>query len=124
MTIFKEVREEEYVTTPEAKELLAEVENERAVAEDREMRYELARAIEHVNRFAVLDVEGSRELVEELRDLEKVDGATAYKVANLLPADRDELRSVFAQERYSLDGDELDEVLDVVAKYAETAGRG
>jgi DNA-directed RNA polymerase subunit F len=124
MTIFKEVREEEYVTTPEAKELLAEVESERAVAEDREMRYELARAIEHVNRFAVLDVEGSRELVEELRGLEKVDGATAYKVANLLPADRDELRSVFAQERYSLDGDELDEVLDVVAKYAETAGRG
>ncbi|PSP47357.1 DNA-directed RNA polymerase subunit F [Halobacteriales archaeon QH_7_69_31] len=124
MTIFKEVREEEYVTTPEAKELLAEVENERAVAEDREMRYELARAIEHVNRFAVLDVEGSRELVEELRDIEKVDGATAYKVANLLPADRDELRSVFAQERYSLDGEELDEVLDVVAKYAETAGRG
>ena len=124
MTIFKEVREEEYVTTPEAKELLAEVENERAVAEDREMRYELARAIEHVNRFAVLDVEGSRELVEELRGIEKVDGATANKVANLLPADRDELRSVFAQERYSLDGDELDEVLDVVAKYAETAGRG
>jgi len=124
MTIFKEVHEEEYVTTPEAKELLAEVENERAVAEDREMRYELARAVEHVNRFAVLDVEGSRELVEELRDMEKVDGATAYKVANLLPADRDELRSVFAQERYSLDGDELDEVLDVVAKYADTAGRG
>ena len=124
MTIFKEVREEEYVTTPEAKELLAEVENELAVADEREMRYELARAIEHVNRFAVLDVEGSRELVEELRDLEKVDGATAYKVANLLPADRDELRSVFAQERYSLDGDELDEVLDVVAKYADTAGRG
>jgi DNA-directed RNA polymerase subunit F len=124
MTIFKEVREEEYVTTPEAKELLAEVENERAIAEDREMRYELARAIEHVNRFAVLDVEGSKELVEELRGMEKVDGATAYKVANLLPADRDELRSVFAQERYSLDGDELDEVLDVVAKYADTAGRG
>jgi len=124
MTIFKEVREEEYVTTPEAKELLAEVESERAGEDDREMRYELARAIEHVNRFAVLDVEGSRELVEELRGMEKVDGATAYKVANLLPADRDELRSVFAQERYSLDGDELDEVLDVVAKYAETAGRG
>jgi len=25
---------------------------------------------------------------------------------------------VFAQERYSLDGDELDDVLNVVAKYA------
>jgi DNA-directed RNA polymerase subunit F len=118
MTIFKEVREAEYLTTPEAKELLSEIENERALDEDREMRYELARAIEHVNRFTVLDVEESTDLVAELQDVEKVDEATAYKIANLLPADRDELRSVFAQERYSLDGDELDEVLDVVAKYA------
>ncbi|WP_254837691.1 RNA polymerase Rpb4 family protein [Natronomonas marina] len=118
MTIFKEVLDEEYLTTPEAKELLAEIENERALDEDREMRYELARAIEHVNRFAFLNVEESRELVEELLAIEKVDEATAYKIANLLPEDRDELRSVFAQERYSLSGDELDEVLDVVAKYA------
>jgi len=118
MTIFKEVLEEEYLTTPEAKELLAAIENERALEEDREMRYELARAIEHVNRFAVLDVEESRELVGELTGFEKVDEATAYKIANLLPEDRDELRSVFAQERYSLSGDELDDVLDVVAKYA------
>jgi len=40
------------------------------------------------------------------------------KIADLLPEDRTELRSVFAQERYSLDGDELDDVLNVVAKYA------
>ena len=118
MTIFKKVLDEEYLTTPEAKELLGAIENERALAEDREMRYELARAIEHVNRFAVLGLEESRELVEELTALEKVDEATAHKIANLLPEDRDELRSVFAQERYSLSGDELDDVLDVVAKYA------
>ncbi|HKJ59240.1 MAG TPA: RNA polymerase Rpb4 family protein, partial [Halobacteriales archaeon] len=31
---------------------------------------------------------------------------------------RDELRAVYAQERYTLSGDELDEILDVVAKYA------
>ena len=118
MTIFKEVLDEEYLTTPEAKELLSDIENERALEEDREMRYELARAIEHVNRFAVLGAEESRELVEELLELEKVDEPTAYKIANLLPEDRDELRSVFAQERYSLSGDELDDVLDVVARYA------
>jgi DNA-directed RNA polymerase subunit F len=42
----------------------------------------------------------------------------AYKIADLLPMDRDELRSVFAHGRYSLDGDELDEILNVVARYA------
>ena len=35
MTIFKEVLDEEYLTTPEAKELLADVEAERALDEDR-----------------------------------------------------------------------------------------
>jgi len=117
MTIFKEKLDEEYLTTAEAKELLADIEDERALDEDREMRYELARAIEHVNRFAVLDPEESRELVAELEALEKIDEPTAYKIADLLPKDRDELRAVFAQERYTLSGDELDEILNVVAKY-------
>ncbi len=118
MTIFKEILDEEYLTTPEAKELLTAVESERALDEDREMRYELARAIEHVNRFSVLESEESRELVAELLELEKVDESTAYKITDLLPEDRDELRTVFAQERYSMSGDELDDVLDIVAKYA------
>jgi len=118
MTIFKEKIDEEYLTLSETKELLADVEADRAADEDREMRYELARAIEHVNRFAVLEPEEAQELVDQLLDFEKVDEATAYKIANLLPQDRDELRAVYAQERYSLSGDELDEILNVVAQYA------
>jgi DNA-directed RNA polymerase subunit F len=117
MTIFKEKLDEEYLTVAETKEILEELERERAADEDREMRYELARAIEHVNRFALLDPEESREFVEELLELEKVDEPTAYKIADLQPRDRDELRAVYAQERYSLSGDELDEILEVVAKY-------
>ena len=116
MTIFKEKIDEEYLTVAETKAILEELERERAADEDREMRYELARAIEHVNRFAVLDPEESREFVEELLELEKVDEPTAYKIADLQPQDRDELRAVYAQERYSLSGDELDEILEVVAK--------
>lgn len=117
MTIFKELVDEDYLTVAEAKELLADVENER-VAEERELRYELARAIDHVNRFGTLDPEESREMVADLQELEKVDEVTAYKITDLLPQSRDELRAVYAQERYALDGDELDEVLDVVARYA------
>jgi len=118
MTIFKKKLDEEYVTTSEAKEILVEIESERADDENRDLRYELARAIEHVNRFADLDADESRELVEELTEFDQIDVPTAVKIADLLPEDRTELRSVFAQERYSLDGDELDDVLNVVAKYA------
>lgn len=118
MTIFKEIVDEEYLTVSEVKDELAVVEEERALDDDREMPYELARATEHANRFAAFSAEDARALVDELQELEKVDEATAYKITNLLPADRDELRSIYAQERYSLSGDELDDVLDVVAKYA------
>jgi len=118
MTIFKETVEEEHLTLAEAKEILADIEADRADDEDREMRYELARAIDHVNRFALLEPDEAREFVDALQELEKVDEATAYKIANLRPLDRDELRAVFSQERYSLDGDELDEVIDVVKQYA------
>ena len=118
MTIFKEKVDEEYLTTAEAKAILAEIEADRAADEDRELRYELARAIEHVNRFGHLDAEESRELVEALVELDPIDVSTAVKITDLLPEDRTELRSVCAQERYSLDGEELDEVLAVVAKYA------
>lgn len=118
MTIFKETLDEEYLTVAEVKELLTDIEEERALDEDRELPYELARTIDHANRFAVLEPEESRELVEELEGVEKVDEQTAYKISNLLPRSRDELRAVFAQQRYSLDGDELDEILDIVSKYA------
>ena len=118
MTIFKEKVDEEYLTTAEAKAILAEIEADRAADEDRELRYGLARAIEHVNRFGHLDAEESRELVEALVELDPIDVSTAVKITDLLPEDRTELRSVFAQERYSLDGEELDEVLAIVAKYA------
>lgn len=118
MTIFKEKVDEEYLTVSEVKDLLQEVEAERAADEERELRYELTRAIQHVNQFAFLDGPESRELAMELLELEKVDEPTAFKIADLLPRDRNELRAVFAQQRYALDGDELDEILNVVAKYA------
>ncbi|MFQ3294443.1 MAG: DNA-directed RNA polymerase subunit F [Halobacteriales archaeon] len=117
MTIFKERLDEEYLTIAEVKEILADLEQERALDEDREMRYELARAVEHANRFAQLDPGEGTDLVDELVDLEKVDEKTAYKIADLLPRDRDELRAIFAQERYSLSGEELDDILNVVAQY-------
>jgi DNA-directed RNA polymerase subunit F len=118
MTIFKQKLDEEFLTMAEAKELLSEVEADRAADEDREMRYELARALDHVNHFADLDPEESREFVAQLRELEKVDEPTAYKITNLRPLDRDELRAIYAQERYTLSGDELDDILNVVKQYA------
>jgi len=117
MTIFKEKLSEEHLTVAETKEILADIEADRAADEDREMRYELARAVDHVNRFAELEPAESREFVEQLLELEKVDEATAHKIVDLTPRDRDELRAIYAQERFTLSGDELDDILNVVKQY-------
>ncbi|XGI82988.1 RNA polymerase Rpb4 family protein [Halorutilales archaeon Cl-col2-1] len=114
--IVKEKLDEEYVSLAEVKEVLNQVSEERA-AQDREMSYELRRAIDHANELAELEAEESRELIDEVSEFEKVDELVAHKIADLLPATRDEIRSIFAEERYTLTGDELDEILDVVAKY-------
>jgi DNA-directed RNA polymerase subunit F len=118
MTIFKEKLDEEYLTIAETKEILEGIEVKRAADDDREMRYELARAIEHVNRFAVLSPEESSQFVDELLEFDKVDERTAHKIVDLRPLDRSELRSLYAKERYSLSPEELDKILDVVRQYA------
>ncbi len=114
--IVKEKLEEEYVTVAEVKETLNEIAEERS-DDDREMAFELRRSLDHANEFGHLEADEARELVEELGEMEAVDDFVAHKVADLLPRNRDELRAIYAKERYSLDGDELDEILNTVAQY-------
>lgn len=116
MTIFKKTVAEQHLTVAEAKKILQRLETERA-AEEREMRYELSRAVEHANRFAELDPEDAQAFIDELLTYENVTKKTAHKIADLKPRDRDELRSIYAQERFSLSGEELDDILAVVSKY-------
>ncbi|MFB6283872.1 MAG: RNA polymerase Rpb4 family protein [Halobacteria archaeon] len=114
--IVKEKLDDEYVSVAEVKELLNELANERG-EEDREMSFELRKSIDNINEIAKLDIEDVEELYDELVELESVDPFTGFKIVDLLPENRDELRAIYAKERYSLDGDELDEILNLVAKY-------
>ena len=117
MTIFQEIISENYLTVSEVKQHLQKIEKERSEDEERELPYELARTIEHVNRFAVLSAKDAKALVKKLSELEKVSPQNACKIADLLPQSRDELRSVYAQDRHNLDGDELDKIISIVAEY-------
>ncbi|MFP4633067.1 MAG: RNA polymerase Rpb4 family protein [Halobacteriales archaeon] len=114
--IVKDKLDEEYVTVAEVKETLNEIAESRS-DDDREMAFELRRSIDHANEFGFLSADDSRELVEELLEFEAVDDFVAHKIADLLPRNRDELRSIYAKERYSVDTGELDEILNTVAKY-------
>lgn len=109
----KGVVSEERITLPELREILASVEASRIELE-KEMSYELRKSIEHANLLAKTSGEQSRALVAELQKLEKMRPDIAYRIANIMPRTRDELRAIYAKEKYSLTGDELDQIIDLV----------
>ena len=115
--LIKEVISEELLTLAEAKEILNSIKGKHK--DDEELIYEKRRAISHANKFAKTDAKTARVLVNELIKLDKMKPEIAIKIADLTPKTRDELRSVYTKERFTLTEDELDKILDLVAKYSK-----
>jgi DNA-directed RNA polymerase subunit F len=114
--IVKQVISEEILTLGEVRELLDQIKKERET-ENKELGYELRKAIAHAETFSRLDATKSRELMNELLKLEKMKPEIAVRIADVLPMSNDELRSIYAKERYTLSETELKQILDLVAKY-------
>jgi DNA-directed RNA polymerase subunit F len=117
--IIKKVISEELITLPEVREILNNIKDEREKA-GQELRYEQKRAVEHANKFSKVGAKESRDLVNELLTLEKMKQDIAVKIANLCPRSKDELRAIYAKERFTLNEAELKAILDIVGKYARS----
>lgn len=102
---------EEVITDVEAKIKLETREKES------ELKYEQKNALEVLQKFAKLDVEKSKALVEELKKIEKLRDREAVAISNSLPEDRDDLRTVLQKDYNSLTDDEINLVLETVKKY-------
>ena len=109
----KGIISEEKVTLPEMRSVLLRVESERLAAE-KEMSYEFRRSIEHANQLSKTEPEKSRDLVAELIKMEKMKPEIAYRIANIMPKTRDEVRAIFAKERYTLTPEEIDSIIELV----------
>ena len=110
--IVKSVMQEELLTLAEVKELLDQIRLNRA--EEEELGYELRRAIRHAEIFAKGTAEESRQMVVELMKLEKMTREIAVKITDIRPITKDELRAVYAKERFTLSEEELDGILEIV----------
>jgi len=109
----KGIISEERVTLPEMRGVLLGVESERIAAE-KEMSYEFRRSIEHANQLAKTSPEKAKALVAELLKMEKMKPEIAFRIANIMPKTRDEVRAIFAKERYTLSPEELDKIIKQV----------
>jgi len=115
--IVKEILSEEILTLAEVKEILEEI-RLRRVDEPEELGYELRRAIKHADIFAHGDTEENHQLVEDLVQLEKMTPEIATKIADVRPITRDEIRALYAKERFTLVDEDLDAIQDTVVKIA------
>ena len=112
----KGIISEERVTLPAVRSTLLGVESERIAAE-KEMSYEFRRSIEHANKLAKTSPEKADALVAELLKMEKMKPEIAYRIANIMPKTRDEVRAIFAKERFTLTPEEIDKIIELVTTH-------
>ncbi|MHB8164280.1 MAG: RNA polymerase Rpb4 family protein [Methanoregula sp.] len=109
----KGIISEEKVTLPEVRGVLLAVESERVAAE-KEMSYEFRRCIEHANQLTKTTPEKAQALVAGLLKMEKMKPEIAYRIANIMPKTRDEVRAIYAKERFTLLPEEVDAIVELV----------
>lgn len=107
----KEFYYEKPVTLAEVKSLLTKVSKDKE-----ELEYVQKKALEHAQKLAKLSLKDAGALVKELTEM-GLEEEKAIEIANIMPANRDELRSIFSKERKQPETEEIDKILEVLAKY-------
>ena len=121
--IVKEILNESVLTLAEAKEILKPPKTRGGGTKKKEgegeveMRYERRKASEHTSKFAKLGAKESRALISELLGLTKMKEQIAVRIADLMPKSSDEVRALYAKERFTLTEADVEKILDCVAKY-------
>jgi DNA-directed RNA polymerase subunit F len=110
--IVKSVLQEDILTMAEVREILDQIRLKRA--DEEELGYELRRAIRHADLFSKGTAEESLAMVAELMKLEKMNKVIAVKIADIRPITKDELRAIYAKERFTLSEEELSNILEIV----------
>ena len=100
-----------YVSLSEVKNLLEKEEKKR------ELTYEQKLALEHAKHFSIIGVTKAKKMADELTKLERITEPFAYKIVDILPTHPEEVRAIFAKERFTLEDDEIKKILKIVEKY-------
>ena len=119
----KKIINEEMMTLPELREELISIRDQRAGGVEetegsvRTPSYELRKSIDHADTLGKCSVDTAKALYEELVALEKITPTIAARIVNIMPASREEVRAIYAKERFVLVTEDVDQILDIIRKY-------
>lgn len=115
--MFKEVKNFEYITIAEAKEIMEEIAKKRQ--EKADLLFETRRALKHLRTFSKLDAKKAKKLVQELLKLPQVaKPELAVKIADIMPKVADEVRTIYMKEK-TLSNEEIEQILEIVEKFRD-----
>ena len=100
------------VTMAEAKDIVMDREN------DKELGYEQKLAAEHLKKFTKLKASEAKKFATDISDVLRMGPETLVQIVNLMPQNPDELRLIFAREKFSLKEEEIQKILEIVKKYS------
>ena len=103
--------EEKLLSLGEVKKLLEKE------SKDRELMPEQMLALQHAESFTKLSQAKAKKLIADLMKLEHVSEFHAYKIVDLMPTHPDDVRAVFAKERFTLSKEEIEKVVKTVEKH-------
>jgi DNA-directed RNA polymerase subunit F len=104
--------ESEFVSIPRVKGILEDVQ------EGRELNYEQKLALEHATYSVHTTPTKAKKLVKALMEHERINEALAYKIVEIWPTHPDDVKAIFAKERFTLQENEVEDILQKVADHS------
>jgi len=100
------------VSLAEVKDMLTRLGKERE-----ELTREQKIALEHSEKVVELPTNKTKELIRKLVSIEKIGKNQAYKIADLLPRDEDDVMAIFSKETFVPSREEIKKILEIVREY-------
>ena len=98
--------------------LLSEVKNLLLkLSKEGELTREQKISLEHSEKVVQVPATKSKALVSKLEKIGKINPEKAYKIADLLPIDKEEIKAIFAKETYIPPDEEIEQILDLLKEY-------
>ena len=104
----------EFVSIPEVKDILEEV------SEGRELNYEQKLALEHATYSVQTTTKDATKLIKALMEHERITEALAFKIVEIWPTHPDDVKAIFAKERFTIKEEDIQEILQKVADHEKT----
>ena len=104
----------EFVSIPMVKNILEEV------SEGRELNYEQKLALEHATYSVQTTTKDAEKLIKALMEHDRITEALAFKIVEIWPTHPDDVKAIFAKERFTIKEEDIQDILQKVADHEKT----